>query len=104
MVEQGTENPCVVGSIPSPGTTFYSEETNQVNMSSVPHTLAFEIRRLQGRLKEVDQEMVKHQSDKENILNFEWMRFKKEKSDIQEEIQYLTDLLHPTDPDPTTYA
>ncbi len=72
-----------------------------MNLSSVPHTVGYEIKKLQEKLEEIDRAMVANQSDQEEIVNFAWMRFRKTREEIERELHYLTQLFSPDKPDPT---
>ena len=72
-----------------------------MNLSSVPHTVGYEIKKLQEKLEEIDQEITAHQSDREEIVNFSWMQFRRTRDEIEKELHYLNQLFVPESPDPT---
>jgi len=74
-----------------------------MNLSSVPHTVDYEIKKLEEKLKEIDQEITAHQSDKEEIINFSWMQHRKTREEIERELNYLHQLFV-SDPLPPTLA
>ena len=75
-----------------------------MNLSSVPHTVGYEIKKLQEKLEEIDKEMLANRSDQEEIVNFSWMQFRKTREEIERELHYLNQLFSPSPPDPTTIA
>lgn len=72
-----------------------------MNLSSVPHTVGYEIKKLKEKLEEIDQEITAHQSDREEIVNFSWMQFRKTREEIERELDYLNQLFTIESPDPT---
>jgi hypothetical protein len=72
-----------------------------MNLSSVPHTVGYEIKKLQEKLEEIDQEITAHQSDKEQIVNFSWMQFRRTREEIERELNYLNQLFTTESTDPT---
>ena len=75
-----------------------------MNLSSVPHTVGYEIKKLQEKLEEIDQEITAHQSDQAEIVNFSWMQFRKTREEIERELEYLNQLFAIESPDPTIIA
>lgn len=72
-----------------------------MNLSSVPHTVGYEIKKLQEKLEEIDKEIMANLSDREEIVNFSWMQFRRTREEIEKELQYLNQLFSPETPDPT---
>ena len=75
-----------------------------MNLSSVPHTVGYEIKKLQEKLKEIDQELTAHQSDREEIVNFSWVQYRRTREEIERELNYLNQLFATEQPDPDTIA
>jgi hypothetical protein len=72
-----------------------------MNLSSVPHTVGYEIKKLQEKLEEIDKEITANLSDREEIVNFSWMQFRRTREEIERELHYLNQLFLPESPDPT---
>jgi hypothetical protein len=72
-----------------------------MNLSSVPHTVGYEIKKLQEKLEEIDKAITANLSDREEIVNFSWMQFRKTREEIERELHYLNQLFLPDSPDPT---
>ena len=72
-----------------------------MNLSSVPHTVGYEIKKLQEKLQEIDQELMAHRSDREEIVNFSWVQYRRTREEIERELNYLNQLFAIESPDPT---
>ena len=72
-----------------------------MNLSSVPHTVNYEIKKLEEQLKEIEQQLIEHQSDKKEIVNFSWAQYLKTRDEIEKELHYLNQLFIIDSPDPT---
>ncbi len=102
LVEQGTENPCVAGSIPALGTMqFLPYVWFTVFLRNVVAVNNDQIQLLKNRLKEIEQEQIKIREAiealciEEGILNLELYRLKRQEKELDQEALKINRFLQP---------